>query len=184
MTLTESKMIPLGTQAPEFELQGIDGHIYTLEDFEEKDTLVIIFMCNHCPYVQAIWPRLVELEQSYNDDDSVQFVGINPNDVSSYPEDSYEKMKEYADKYNMTFPYLQDETQQTAIDYSAVCTPDFFVFDKERKLVYRGRFDDAGASPDAGDSQDLKDTIDSLLEDEEVQSTQYPSMGCSIKWKE
>jgi len=184
MVLLESKMIPLGTEAPEFELQGIDEHIYTLEDFEEKDILVVIFMCNHCPYVQAIWQRLGELEQSYDDDDSVQFVGINSNDAVNYPEDSFEKMKEYAEKYSMVFPYLYDETQQTAIDYSAVCTPDFFVFDKERKLVYRGRFDDAGANPEAGDSQDLKDAIESLLKMEEVQSTQYPSMGCSIKWKE
>lgn len=177
-------MIPLGVKAPYFELQGIDEHVYTPEDFEEKDILVIIFMCNHCPYVQAIWPKLVELEKSYDEDDNVQFIGINANDAATYPEDSFEKMKEYALKYSMDFPYLYDETQETAIDYSAVCTPDFFVFDKQRKLVYRGRFDDAGANTEAGDSQDLKDAIDALLTGRTVQSSQYPSMGCSIKWKE
>lgn len=182
MVLFESEMTPLGSQAPDFTLPGIDGNMYTLEDFGEASLLVIIFLCNHCPYVQGIWEKLVALETEMQER-NVQFVGINSNDAENYPEDSFEKMKEYADSYNMSFPYLFDETQDTAKEYGAVCTPDIFVYDQARKLVYRGRLDNAGPNAGTGTSEDLKDALTSILEGNGAPEVQYPSMGCSIKWK-
>lgn len=163
-----SKMVPLGFEAPDFSLKGIDEIIYSLKDFEDKKVLVIIFMCNHCPYVQKMWDDLVKLS---NDLPDVQFVGINANANPNYPEDSFEKMKEYAAERKMVFPYLYDEEQSTAKAYDAQCTPDIYVFDSERKLAYRGAFE--GVRPAA----------EALLKGQPAPENQTHSMGCSIKWR-
>mgnify|MGYP001566896507 FL=1 len=168
MALQYSKMIPLGSEAANFDLKGIDENTYSLKDFADKKILVIIFMCNHCPYVQKMWDDLVKLS---NDFSEAQFVGINSNANPNYPEDSFEKMKEYAAERKMVFPYLYDETQEVARAYSAQCTPDIYVFNSERKLVYRGAFE--GVLP----------AIEALQKNQPVPGNQVQSMGCSIKWQ-
>lgn len=182
MSLLESINVPLGTHAADFSLRGTDGVYHTLSEYDEAKILVIIFMCNHCPYVQAIWDRLVLLDNKYRDR-RVQFVGINPNYHPDYPEDSIDKMKEYAAKYKMEFPYLQDMTQDVAKEYMAQCTPDIYVFDAERKLAYHGRVDDNWKEPDSVTQYELDDAIAALLSGQKPAEKQNPSMGCSIKWQ-
>lgn len=182
MVLTYSKSIPFSQKAPDFSLPGIDGKTYSLADFKNKKALVIIFMCNHCPYVQAVWGRLVALQNEFSGR-GVQFVGINVNDPTQYPEDSFEKMKEYAEKRNQNFPYLQDASQKTAKDYNAVCTPDIFVYDENRKLVYHGRVDDNWQEPEKIAKRELAEALEALLKGKKPSQEQNPSMGCSIKWK-
>ncbi len=172
----------LGSDLAEFSLKGIDDKYYSPKDFDDKDILVIIFQCNHCPYVKAVMHRLVSLQEKHIDN-NVQLIGINPNDSETYPEDSFENMKLFAGKYNMNFPYLIDETQETAKIYDAVCTPDIYVYDKDRKLRYRGRLDDSWKDETKVVQKDLQRTIELLLEGKEVDFQQIPSMGCSIKWK-
>lgn len=168
MVLLQSSMVPLGTPAPDFNLMGVDDVMYDINNFDDKKVLVVIFMCNHCPYVQKIWPDLNGLvERSALE---VQFVGINANANPNYPEDSFEKMKEYALKMGQNFPYLYDENQEVAKEYGAVCTPDFFVYDEDRNLAYRGHFDGVEAA-----------VID-LLDGKRPSKDQRNSMGCSIKW--
>lgn len=167
MVLLSSRMLPLGSPAYDFKLQGIDDKWHTLQDYSEQSILVLIFMCNHCPYVQAIWDNLITLAKQETE---VQFVGINSNSNPNYPEDSFEKMKEYAKEKDQTFPYLYDEHQEAAKAYGAECTPDFFVYGPERTLVYRGSF--------AG----LENALKHLKQGEKVPEDQKPSMGCSIKW--
>ncbi len=176
-------MVPLGTPAPDFSLPGTDGKTYSLMNFGNKKILVIIFMCNHCPYVKAALRRLINLQNEYAEK-SVQLVGINVNDAKKYPEDSLEKMKELAEKKQLPFPYLFDESQESAKAYDAVCTPDIFVYGIERTLKYRGRVDDNWQHPDEITRHDLKDAIEAILADESVNDDQVSSMGCSIKWKE
>lgn len=180
MSLLESTKIPMGASAIDFSLKGSDGVQYSLSDFDDKDFLVIVFMCNHCPYVQAIWERLVGLQEKYKDQ-SVQFVGINPNLNPDYPEESLEKMGEYYEKYGMNFPYLQDFDQSVAKSYDAQCTPDIYVYDKARKLVYHGRLDDNWKNEDEVKNRELDDAISCLLNGVDVNFEQKPSMGCSIK---
>ena len=182
MVLLYSEMISLGTPAPDFSLPGVDGKKWSLSDFNKSKLLVIMFICNHCPYVKAVQQRLVQLQSEY-DVEEVQMVGISSNDVKTYPEDSFEMMKKVADEQGYNFPYLYDETQEVAKAYSAVCTPDIFVFEKERKLVYRGRLDDNWKEPENVSSRDLKKALDHLLDDEKIPFEQISSMGCSIKWK-
>ncbi len=176
-------MVPLGTPAPDFSLPGTDGKTYSPANFGNKNVLVIIFMCNHCPYVKAVLRRLINLQNEYAER-SVQLVGINVNDAKKYPEDSLEKMKELAEKKQLPFPYLYDESQESAKAYDAVCTPDIFVYGIERTLKYRGRVDDNWQHPDEITRHDLKDAIEALLTDQSVNDDQISSMGCSIKWKE
>ncbi len=183
MANTHSKMVPLGTPAPDFSLPGTDGKTYSPSNFGNKNVLVVIFMCNHCPYVKAVLRRLINLQNEYAEK-SVQLVGINVNDAKKYPEDSLEKMKELAEKKQLPFPYLYDESQESAKAYDAVCTPDIFVYGIERTLKYRGRVDDNWQHPDEITRHDLKDAIDAILADESVNDDQISSMGCSIKWKE
>lgn len=172
----------LGSDIIDFSLKGTDEKHYSPGNFIDKDILVIIFICNHCPYVKAVMERIVALQQKYKDR-KVQFIGINPNDPISYPEDSFENMKHFAGKYKINFPYLADETQETAKRYGAVCTPDIFVYDKKRKLRYRGRIDDSWKDETKVMSRDLDKAIDTLLKDKEIDFEQIPSIGCSIKWK-
>ncbi|MFQ5444182.1 MAG: thioredoxin family protein, partial [Nitrospinales bacterium] len=150
---------------------------------KDKKVLVIIFMCNHCPYVKAVLDRLIDL-QNETVAKGVQLVGINSNDARRYPDDSMENMKKVVEKKKIPFPYLFDETQETAQAYQAVCTPDIYVYGEKRTLLYRGRVDDSWQEPDKVTQRDLKDAIDRILNDREVDSNQIPSMGCSIKWKE
>lgn len=180
MVLLESLNGLLGTCAYQFSLKGIDGRMYSLDDFRDAKALVIVFMCNHCPYVQAVWPKLVALQEKYRE---VQFVGINPNiGNKDYSEETSEKMKEYAERFNMNFPYLVDENQETAKKYKAQCTPDIYVYDSERKLAYHGRVDDARPEKGEATTHDLDDALDALLKGDMPKKQQFPCMGCSIKW--
>ncbi|MGP0565231.1 MULTISPECIES: thioredoxin family protein [unclassified Nitrospina] len=182
MALAHSTMVPLGTQAPDFSLPGTDGKTYSLDSFKDTEVLVIIFMCNHCPYVKAVLPRLIDLQNKF-EDKSVQIIGINSNDAVKYPDDSMENMKKIAKEKNIPFPYLFDETQAVAKTYDAVCTPDIYVFGPERKLLYRGRIDDNWEHPEQVTRRDLEDAINAILDGQPMLEEQIPSMGCSIKWK-
>ena len=180
MALTESTMVELGSKAPYFNLPNIDGNNLSIEDFT-NDILVIIFTCNHCPYAKAVEDRIIELATNYSS--NVDFVLISSNDADNYPADSPEKMAEQAKNKNYPFPYLFDETQNIAKSYSAVCTPDIFLYDSERRLKYRGRLDDNWQNPNQVKREELKMAIESILNDKEIDFEQIPSMGCNIKWK-
>lgn len=183
MVLTPSVMIPLGTKAPDFNLPAVGGENVSLDTFEDKKALVVVFMCNHCPYVVHIIPGFIDLVNDYEDKD-VAFVGINSNDATTHPEDSFEKMEEYAEEYDYPFVYAYDESQEVAKAYKAACTPDFYVFDENRELVYRGQMDDS--RPGSGKEptgEDLRFAIDAVLYDRPVGAEQKPSTGCNIKWK-
>jgi peroxiredoxin len=182
MALTYSEMVPLGKNAPNFSLPGIDGKTHSLESFAGKKSVVVMFICNHCPYVKAVQDRLAELARDYGPK-GVQFVAINSNDTENYPEDSPENMKRQAEEVGFTFPYLLDESQEVARAYGAVCTPDIFVFDRNLKLAYRGRIDDNWKETSKVTRRDLSDALDALLAGTPVSKDQIPSMGCSIKWK-
>jgi peroxiredoxin len=182
MALLHSTMVPLGTSTIDFKLPGIDGAEYSLESFSENNVLVIIFMCNHCPYVKAVMQRLIDLQQEVLDR-GVKFIGINCNDAKKYPDDSFENMQKAAKGWGMNFPYLFDESQTVAKKYDAVCTPDIYVYDKERKLLYRGRIDDNWENAEQVTQRDLKQAINCVLAGQEIPGQQIPSMGCSIKWK-
>ena len=180
MSLTESTMVKLGSIAPDFSLQNTNGEHMCLDDFK-AEVLVVVFTCNHCPYAKAVEDRLIELGNNYKG--KADFVLINSNDVENYPADSPEKMAEQARNKNYPFPYLFDETQEVARVYSAVCTPDIFLYDSERKLKYRGRIDDNWQNPSKVTREELKMAIDSVLSGSSIQFKQIPSMGCNIKWK-
>jgi len=177
-------MPPLETKAIDFNLKdAVSGNQVGLKNFEDKKALLVMFICKHCPYVQHVQSEIGKIGKDYMSK-SLGIVAISSNDVSAYPEDSLEGMKEQAEELGFTFPYCFDETQQTAKSYTATCTPDFFLFDKERKLVYRGQMD--GSRPGnnvALTGEDLRSAIDAVLEERIVSSGQKPSMGCSIKWK-
>jgi len=183
MAATPSTMVPLGTAAADFRLPDTKGNIVTLTDYQEAPALLVIFMCNHCPYVKHVLSVLVDLAKKYQVKGAA-VVGINSNDVASFPEDSPENMADLAQKAGFTFPYLYDETQETARAYQAACTPDFFLFDKNRRLVYRGQMDASRPGNNiAVTGIDLKAAMDAVLADKKVNSKQIPSMGCNIKWK-
>jgi len=184
MAVTASKMLALGTSVSNFSLPDTEGHIVSPADFEGAPALLVIFMCNHCPFVKHILLGLVKLVKEYQAN-GVAVVGINSNDVTNFPEDSPEMMAKLVKEVGFTFPYLYDETQEVAKAYQAACTPDFFLFDKERKLVYRGQMDNSRPGnniPVTG--ADLRAAMDALLAGREVNPEQKPSMGCNIKWKQ
>ncbi len=183
MAVTPSQMLELGTTAPAFSLPDINNKQVSLDSFGNKKALLIVFMCNHCPYVIHIRNKLVEVLDVYQKR-GVAIVAINANDADNYPEDSFKKMGEYAKTYNYTFPYLYDETQKVAQSYRAACTPDFFLFNNKKELVYRGQFDDSRPGNDKPvTGADLCAAMDSLLEDKQVSQQQKASIGCNIKWK-
>ena len=182
MALLHSSMVPLGTAAINFKLPGVDGKEYSLQSFAAYKVLVIIFMCNHCPYVKAVIQRLIDLQKEVLGQ-GVRLVGINCNDAIKYPDDSFESMYRVSKVWGMNFPYLFDESQEVAKTYDAVCTPDIYVYGKEKKLLYRGRIDDNWEKPDKVAHRDLEQAIEYILEEKEVPGEQIPSMGCSIKWK-
>jgi peroxiredoxin len=176
-------MLSLGTTAPQFRLPDPDGNVVSLEDFKAAKALLVIFLCNHCPFVKHIRQGLSTFGREYRDR-GLAIVAINSNDVENYPDDSPAKMKDEALEAGYTFPYLFDETQEVAKAYRAACTPDFFLFDSERRLVYRGQFDDSrpsNALPVTGG--DLRTAADAVLEGQSVPEVQKPSIGCNIKWK-
>lgn len=189
MAVTESRMTRLGSEAPAFDLpivnpsvDGKAGDRRSLDDYKDVDVLVVVFMCNHCPYVKHIEGALIETAREYRTR-GVQFVGICSNNAETHPEDSFEKMAERAEAKGYSFPYLRDESQEVARAYGATCTPDFFVYDEDRRLVYRGRFDETRPNQGEPTGQDLRKALDELLESGEVHIEQKPSMGCNIKWK-
>ena len=182
MALLHSTMVPLGTAAIDFKLPGIDGVKYSLDTFVDSKVLVIIFMCNHCPYVKAVIQRLIDLQEDTLSQ-GVRLVGINCNDAQKYPDDSFESMQKVAMEWDMNFSYLFDESQTVAKKYDAVCTPDIYVYGKEKKLLYRGRIDDSWENVEQVTQRDLKQAVDCILAGQEVPAKQVPSMGCSIKWK-
>ena len=178
-----STMLPLGTQAPDFALRATDGSMVALEDFSGTLALLVMFLCNHCPYVKHVQERLAELASEFQRR-GVSVVGICSNDADSYPEDAPAELARQAKRVGFTFPYLIDETQEVAKAYRAACTPDFFVFDADRTLVYRGQMDDSrpgNNQPVTG--RDLRAALDAVLASEPVPDDQRPSLGCGIKWK-
>ena len=182
MVKTASTMLPLGTKAPDFSLPNVDGKIVSLADFESAKGLVVIFMCNHCPFVKHLRAGLAEFGEDYLAK-GVAVVGISSNDAAAHPADSPEKMIEEHRSAGYTFPYLYDATQKVAIAYKAACTPDFYVFDRNQALVYRGQFD--GSRPNNGrpvTGSDLRQAVDDMLAGKSPAIEQRPSIGCNIKW--
>jgi peroxiredoxin len=179
-----STMLPLGTKAPDFTLlDTVSGETVSLSDYDGKKAVLVMFICNHCPYVQHVRSELARFGSDYAGSD-LGIVAVSPNDPESYPDDSPEMMKREAETHGYTFPYLFDEDQTVAAAYTAMCTPDFFLFDEKRELVYRGRFDETRPNMGAkATGADLRAAVDAVLTGEPVSEEQWPSMGCSIKWK-
>jgi peroxiredoxin len=183
MALTPSTMLALGTAAPDFGLPDTGGKMVALGDFKSSPALAVLFICNHCPYVKHIQSGLVKLARDYQPRGAA-IVAISSNDVHNYPEDSPAKMAQEAKSAGYTFPYLYDESQAVAKAYQAACTPDIFLFDASRKLVYRGQFDDSrpgNGVPVTG--KDLRAALDAVLAGQPVSPNQKASVGCNIKWK-
>lgn len=183
MVLTSSTMLPLGTQAPDFSLLDPSGKRVSLKDFDGKPALLVVFMCNHCPYVKHVAAGMAKLAREYQAK-GVGVVGISSNDIATHPDDSPAKMADEIKNRGYTFPYLYDETQEVAKAYRAACTPDFYVFDKDRRLVYRGQMD--ASRPDGGvpvTGADLRAALDAVLAGKAPSERQTASIGCNIKWK-
>jgi thiol-disulfide isomerase/thioredoxin len=185
MAKTASSMLPLGTHAPQFSLLDVvSGKTVSLNGNTDAKATVIMFICNHCPYVKHVNKELSHLTNDYKNK-GVRFIAINSNDVNKYPDDSPENMKKTALEQNYPFPYLFDETQEVAKAYQAACTPDFFVFDKDIMLSYRGQLDDSRPGNNIKvNGNSIRLALDCLLNDKPVPEHQKPSMGCNIKWKE
>jgi peroxiredoxin len=179
-----STMLPLGTTAPDFALNDVvSGMKVSLSDFDDKPAMLVMFICNHCPYVQHVRTELARFGRDYQDS-GLGVVAISSNDADQYPEDGPDAMRREAESVGYSFPYLFDEDQVVAARYTAMCTPDFFLFDSNRELVYRGRFDES--RPNSGipvSGKDLRAAVDAVLAGSAVTDEQWPSMGCSIKWK-
>ena len=183
MVKTASTMLPLGTAAPDFSLPDTAGKNVSLADFTDAPALLVVFMCNHCPFVKHLAGGLAALAKDYQQR-GVATVGISSNDVANFPDDAPAKMADEANQRGYTFPYLYDETQEVAKAYRAACTPDFYVFDKDRKLVYRGQMDSSRPqSSTAVTGEDLRAALDAVLAGHPAPEEQQPSIGCNIKWK-
>ena len=184
MAATPSSMLALGTPAPPFSLpDAVSGRIVSSDDFAGAPGLLVMFICNHCPYVKHVRSVLAVLAREYQAR-GLGVVGINSNDFAAYPDDSPDKMRDEAKSAGYTFPYLVDETQEVARAYQAACTPDFFLFDKERKLAYRGQLDGSRpGNPVPPSGADLRAALDAVLSGSAVPADQKPSLGCNIKWK-
>ena len=185
MALMKSgQRLRIGDNSPEFNLTGVDEREYSLDDFKDKKALLVIFMCNHCPYVKAKIDAIKKLQEDFKDE--LQVVGINSNDPDDYPEDSFANMKKYAKEGKYNFIYFFDESQEVARAYGASCTPDPFLFKNENgewRLYYHGRINNAMEPSDKVTSNDMHEAIRALLDDEEYDREVFPSIGCSIKWK-
>lgn len=184
MAKTASTMLQLGTTAPDFSLPDVvTGRTVSLSDFRHKKALLVMFICRHCPFVKHIQDELARLGKDYHNKD-VGIVAISSNDAEEFPEDAPNSLREMAEQLGFTFPYCYDQDQQVARAYEAACTPDFFLFDRSRRLVYRGQLDDS--RPDSGrpvTGKDLRAAIEAVLGDSPVSFNQVPSLGCNIKWK-
>ena len=174
--------LKIGDKAPDFSLPGVDGKAYSLSSFRGKKILVVVFMCNHCPYVQGSLERIKAIQADFGIK-GVQVVGINANDEVNYPDDSFEKMIEVSKEKRISFPYLRDEDQKVATAYGAQCTPECFVFDGERKLRYHGRVDDSPKDESKAMVSDLRNAINALVHNQKVAIELTPAIGCSIKWR-
>jgi len=183
MAATESTMLALGTPAPSFRLPDYNGRIVALEDFRDAQGLVVAFICNHCPYVKHIRHAFAQFAREYQAK-GVAVVAINSNDTQAYPQDGPAGMAEEARSAGYTFPYLLDGTQEVARAYHAACTPDLYLFDKDRKLVYRGQFDDSRPGKGEATGADLRAACDALLSGAAISPDQKPSIGCNIKWRQ
>lgn len=183
MVRTETPVCDFGLPAPDFRLRGVDGRTWTLNDVRGKNGLLVMFICNHCPYVKAVRDRILrdarELNQYH-----IHSVAIMSNDPTDYAEDSFDNMKKVAAEFKFPFPYLYDETQEVAKAYGAVCTPDFFGFNKDLKLQYRGRLDASRKEPMPDARRDLFEAMKQVAQTGQGPKDQIPSMGCSIKWKQ
>ncbi|MGW8121435.1 thioredoxin family protein [Roseivirga echinicomitans] len=184
MARTPSNMLPLGTAAPDFNLlDTVSGQMLSLDELKSDKATVMMFICNHCPFVKHVDAGIVALAKDYQAK-GVSFIAISSNDVENYPQDSPELMKLEAEKVGYTFPYLYDETQEVAKAYQAACTPDFYLFDAELKCVYRGQLDDSRPGNDQPvTGKDLRAALDCVLNNKKIDFEQRPSLGCNIKWK-
>lgn len=184
MSLTPSTMMELGTKAPDFSLPEVrTGETVSLNDFKDKEALLVVFMCAHCPYVKLVENELAAIGREFQNR-SFGMVAISANDAENYPEDAPPKLKEQAEKLNFVFPYLYDQSQETAKAYRAACTPDIFLFNSDRELVYRGQLDDARPGNDKQvTGKNLRIAIESLYEGKPIPELQIPATGCNIKWK-
>ena len=183
MARTPSNMVNLGTLAPNFKLLNTRNNEPVISDnYFNKNGTIIMFICNHCPFVIHVLDEIVSITKKY--DNEISFIAISSNDIVNYPEDSPELMKKLAEEKKFNFPYLYDETQEVAKKYDAACTPDFFVYNSDKQLVYRGQLDDSRPGNDIPiTGHDLRKAIDSLINGEEIDKNQKPSIGCNIKWK-
>jgi len=185
MAVTPSNMLPIGTKAPDFNLyDAVSGRQKSLDELKSDKGTLVMFICNHCPYVKHVNPELVRLANDYKEK-GISFIAISSNDVESHPQDSPDKMKQVAKDQGYHFPYLYDETQEVAKAYKAACTPDFFLFDGDLKLIYRGRLDESSPGNNKPlNGKDLRNALDKLLVGGTIpEEEQVPSMGCNIKWK-
>jgi len=182
MVLLESKGSKIGTPAPDFSLPSVDGKKYSLSDFKDQKVTVVMFICNHCPYVKAVEDRYIQLGKDYKDR-GVQLVGICSNDASDYPDDSPENLLKRWQEKEYGFPYLVDESQEVAKAYDAVCTPEFYIYDADHRLAYHGRLDDNWENPSQVTRKEMWEAIDALLAGDAPNPKQNHSIGCSIKWK-
>ncbi len=178
----ESKQVDIGFPCPDFRLPSATGGVVGRDDFQDATLFGVFFYCNHCPYAQAIEGRLLDLHRDYAKK-GFQFVAISANDAVTYPEDSFENMKKRAQERGYAFAYLYDESQAVARAFGAVCTPDLYVFDRERKLAYHGRLDDSPMDASKVKRRELREAVDALLAGGTPARAQNPSIGCSIKWK-
>ena len=183
MARTPSNMVNLGTLAPNFKLLNTRNNEPVISDnYFNKNGTIIMFICNHCPFVIHVLDEIVSITKKY--DKEISFIAISSNDIVNYPEDSPELMKKLAEEKKFNFPYLFDETQEVAKKYDAACTPDFFIYNSDKQLVYRGQLDDSRPGNDVPvTGHDLRKAIDSLIKGEEIDKNQKPSIGCNIKWK-
>ena len=172
----------LGAPCPDFRLLAVDGNTYSRDDFRAKPVLVVMFICNHCPYVNAVEDRLIKLAREF-ETRGVQVVGVCANDADNYPDDAFDKLAARWRERGYGFPYLHDEAQDVARAFGAVCTPDIFVFDRERRLAYRGRIDDSWKDESRVTRRELAEAIEALVAGGKPSREQRPSMGCSIKWR-
>ncbi len=184
MSLTASTMLELGTQAPDFQLPDtVSGQTISLDRFAGQTALLVIFMCAHCPFVKHVQDEIARIDRDYSDK-GLGIVAISANSVETHPDDAPDKLKAMAQEMGFSFPFCYDETQETAKAYTAACTPDFFLFDRDRKLVYRGQLDDSRPGNDKPvNGKDLRSAIDAVLDGRPIEANQKPSMGCNIKWK-
>jgi len=183
MVLLESQIkLKAGDQAPDFDLIGIDDKNHSLNSYKDFDGLLVIFICNHCPYVKAKVDAINEIHEKFKD--RVALVGINSNDPTNYPDDNFENMKKVAREKGIKYDYLVDDSQEIAKKYGATCTPDPFLFDKERKLVFHGRIDNAMNPDDTATEKTMISNVEKLLAGKKIEKNFDPSIGCSIKWRE